>query len=106
MQTLVTFNEMKFKRANQPEQITLRTERLNSQIGSSQQCHRNEFSGVNENYCCGIWMDSQDEAIETNSIPAKHQNSNIKKNKILKNLMPNVITYLLKKCYNSFLSNI
>lgn len=51
----------------------------------------------------GIWMDSQDEAIEKNSIPAKHQNINIIK---LKNLMPNVITYLLKKCYNSFLSNI
>lgn len=46
----------------------------------------------------GIWMDSQDEATETNSTPAKHQNINMKKTKTLKNLMPNVITYLLKKC--------
>lgn len=51
---------------------------------------------------CRIWMDSQDEAIETNSIPAKHQNSNIKKHETLENLMPNVITYLLKNATTHF----
>lgn len=50
----------------------------------------------------GIWMDSQDEATETNSIPAKHQIINIKKTKTLKNLMPNVITYRLKTATTHF----
>lgn len=49
---LVTFNEIKFKRANQPENITVRTERQSSQIGSGNSVTDMEFAGINENYCC------------------------------------------------------